>query len=440
MPGHHTSNKSIQLSCKKCGCNGRCKRCLLYSKILCLLQSKNPSFNNPVFNELFYILFPIVQNAENILSAPVTNFFIYTRFGQTATVDSPNFDTLYSAALLDFRTVDTITLKVPHIGNDPFGQPRYYSFAFYDINTRIFNYIGKRTVGNPPETLYTIGLDNSNDIVVPSKFVVLIYRLYANIYDTADILIADGLRALTTLTPNSAIAPNNAIPITVVQSKSSPLDVRYFLEQAQRALVFQEKPLLKDIVDRLLENPNRSSVFNALASTFSQSQSRIETIGKSNIEPWVKYASDLRIGDTSPILSFAIVQWNVLYANKSEEAIYYVARFSDIGLPFNGNTEYTMTFSSLPPVDGFWSLTAYSKDGFVPINTSKRYTVGTSSQPIMNEGSNYKIYIGQTNPESPIENNYLQPPAENGIYFILRLYIPLIQTYEPPPIRVDPFP
>lgn len=419
-----------------------CRPCRVHPcfEKLCIDPNNVSLFTNPVFNDLFYALFPVVQNAENILSLPVTNQFVFSHFGQTGAVDSPNFDTLYSAALLDFRTVTQITLNVPEIGTDPWGDPRYYSFAFVDVNLDVFAYIGKRLQGNPPATSYTIGLGDENDVVVPSTLVVLIYRLYADIYDPLDIAEANVLRVATTLTPNSAIGTNDAILITAVRSKNPPLDVQYFLEQAQRALAFQPEPVLQTVVDALLVDADQSRVFNALQGTFTQAQASIETEGEINNGTWVRYAADLQIGDASPLLSFATVQWNVLYANESAEAIYYLARFSNLGLPFNGHREYTLTLPELPPVNGFWSLTAYAKDGFVPLNESERYTVGTSSQPLQNDGTNYKIFIGQTNPEAPVENNYLQPPAENGIYFILRLYIPLTQTYEPPPIRLEPFP
>ena len=242
---------------------------------LCINRHDVSLFTEPIFNELFLTLFPIVQNAENILSLPTTNVFVFTHFGQTAAVDSPNFDTLYSAALLDFRTVPQVTLNVPEIGNDPWGNPRYYSFAFLDVNLNIIAYLGKRLQGNPPATSYTIGLGDDNDVVVPSQFTVLIYRLYADIYDPLDILAARLLQQQTTLSPTSAIGRNEAIPITAVRSKNSPLDVQYFLEQAQRALAFQNEPVLQTVVNALLEDPEQSRVFNALQGTFTQAQASI---------------------------------------------------------------------------------------------------------------------------------------------------------------------
>jgi hypothetical protein len=100
----------------------------------------------------------------------------------------------------------------------------------------------------------------------------------------------------------------------------------------------------------------------------------------------------------------------------------------------DGKTAYRMTLKDVP-VDGFWSVSVYNKDGFFEKNAKNAYTVNNVTSKRNSDGSVTINFGGDENAA-----NYL--PIKPGWNYLLRLYRPrpeiLDGTWkfpEPEPVR-----
>ena len=74
-------------------------------------------------------------------------------------------------------------------------------------------------------------------------------------------------------------------------------------------------------------------------------------------------------------LKRAIVAQLGLGANLPEDAIYPLNLGDEAGKPLDGDSKYTLNFEkgSMPPVNAFWSVTLYDRDGFQVANSLNRF-------------------------------------------------------------------
>lgn len=99
----------------------------------------------------------------------------------------------------------------------------------------------------------------------------------------------------------------------------------------------------------------------------------------------------------------------------------------------DGQTAYTLTASDVP-VDGFWSVTLYDDQGWMPVNELNAYSYNNVTAQKNADGS-ITIHFGG-DPDQP---NYL--PIVPGWNYVVRLYVPSeeIQSGDwkfPPPVEV----
>ncbi len=128
-----------------------------------------------------------------------------------------------------------------------------------------------------------------------------------------------------------------------------------------------------------------------------------------------------------------LTAWQYIYANNKSEAIYWQNTYDEFGIQLNGSNNYILNMTIVPPVNcpGFWSITAYTTDGYVYENPGQKYfTVG--------QGVDYPsfVYLSNAPNDNPDNNNYLQTPP-GDYYIILRLYNTDSNSYlyVPPPIK-----
>ena len=114
-------------------------------------------------------------------------------------------------------------------------------------------------------------------------------------------------------------------------------------------------------------------------------------------------------------------------ANQACDATYpNSARDSD-GNNYNGSHQYVLHFNAdaLPPVRAFWSITAYTKEGFLVPNDINRYNLGNKKSPLTyNEDGSLDIFIQREAPET-LETNWLpSTPAGEEFELTMRMYWP----------------
>ncbi len=133
----------------------------------------------------------------------------------------------------------------------------------------------------------------------------------------------------------------------------------------------------------------------------------------------------------------ANVAWGGIGANPTYVALYPSAIADEEGKPLHSDNDYVFHFSSLPPVDGFWSLAAYGTDKFQIPNEIGRYGLNDRSKIDLNEDGSFDIYVQRDRPSEDKFNNWI-PSGSQGLCLVLRLYLPrkeiLDGTWEMPKI------
>jgi len=122
----------------------------------------------------------------------------------------------------------------------------------------------------------------------------------------------------------------------------------------------------------------------------------------------------------------AVVAMVGLGANLPADATYPNTRVDDQGRPLNGGHRYRLHFArgELPPVNAFWSITAYGADDFLIDNPVHRYAIGDRDPLVFNPDGSLDLYVQAHPPEGDRHNNWL--PVKAGAPFLLnaRLYWP----------------
>jgi hypothetical protein len=126
--------------------------------------------------------------------------------------------------------------------------------------------------------------------------------------------------------------------------------------------------------------------------------------------------------------------------NLPQDAVYPSLSSDGDGRPLDGASNYVLHFDKgeLPPVDAFWSVTAYDIDGYFIPNTLKRQAIGDRDKLVANADGSLDIYIQAASPGADKEANWL-PVGNAPFTLLMRLYSPreefLEGAWAPPPVK-----
>ncbi|MEW6114530.1 MAG: DUF1214 domain-containing protein, partial [Thermodesulfobacteriota bacterium] len=129
-----------------------------------------------------------------------------------------------------------------------------------------------------------------------------------------------------------------------------------------------------------------------------------------------------------------------LGANLPEDAIYPINIGDSEGKPLTGVNTYVLHFSKaeLPPVNAFWSVTLYDKDGFPVANKLNRFALGDRDELKFNADGSLDLYIQNETPGPGKEPNWL-PAPKDAFNLLMRLYSPgppaLDGRWAPPAVK-----
>lgn len=379
------------------------------------------------------------------VAAPVNQIAIYPHLLTPATqgqLRAPNSDTLYLNAWVDLSR-GPVLIDTPDMGT------RYYTLAFMDLYARPWH-LGTRTNGGKARRYALVGPSGGT---VPEGYEV--FRLPT---DTAWMLG----RVLVTGPQDEPAARKLAEAITMRGAQGEPVtdaaplnpfdSLAYFqlLNQALRSVPAKpgEEALMAQF-DRAGFGPG--VVFDEAKLSAAQKLGLGCTL---RIGPDVLKANGFRPTQSgngwllsramdNPGNDFLLRAEAVRggYVNAREESIYPAAIQDSSGQWLNGANSYRIRFAKgqLPPVDGFWSITAYTAQGVqLSENGIHRYTIGdrTKGLKFARDGS-LTLNLSAARPREGTAN-WLPVPAA-GFTLVARLYLPrpsaLDGSYLLPPVE-----
>jgi hypothetical protein len=371
-------------------------------------------------------------------------------------VTAPNADTLYTSGWLDLA-------KEPYVLSLPDAHGRYYLFPMLDAWTTVFQVPGKRTTGTGPQTYAITGPGWSGTLPAgvtkyksPTALVWILGRIYCT-GTAADYAAVHKLQDEISLVPLSSYGKpytppprktDSSIDVkTAVRDQVNALDVTsYFNLMAQlmkdNPPTAEDGPMVANLAKIGIEpgqpfditklSPDAQNAVKAIPKDAAgKIMGHIKDVGKKE-NGWTFFTKTGIYG--TDYLDRAFITAIGLGANRPQDAVYPTSEVDADGKPYSGANKYVMHFDkgTLPPVNGFWSLTMYDAGYFFVDNPLNRYTLSARNKLKKNPDGSVDLYLQNENPGKDKESNWLPAPADKFI-LMLRLYWPK----ETPPSLLD---
>ncbi|MFG3597991.1 DUF1254 domain-containing protein [Bradyrhizobium sp. RDI18] len=376
----------------------------------------------------------------------------------------PNVDTLYSPGTLDLGP-EPFVLSVP-------ATDRYFVLPIMSLWTDIFAVPGTRTIGrNTARNFLLVGPNWRGEVPPglelirsPTRIMSVGGRTQTN--GPADYETVHKIQAGYKFTPLSAwgkadyVPPKGTVDPALDMKTRPPVQV----DRMDAAVYFARfAELLKDNppgpfdypmihrLERLGFKVGQSFDLNAQPATIKQAFVRATADGKALVEKlgreaggeggkgWVyttrsgAYGVDYRYR--------AAIAWCCLGENLPEDAVYPSLSIDSDGRPFDGSNKYLLHFDKgkFPPVDAFWSVTAYDKDGYFIPNVLKRQALGDRDKLVTNADGSLDLYMQAQSPGKDKESNWLPVAAGQPFNLLMRLYSPRAEvldgSWTPPAVK-----
>ncbi len=377
------------------------------------------------------------------------HFRTFPDHNMTAIV-KPNVDTYYSIAWMDLEK-EPLVLSMP-------ATDRYYLLPFYDAYSNVFSSMGTRTTGSEAKHFLITGPEWIGDeqekftyIQAPTNMVWLIGRIQVNSPEdgaTTVKTIQDKMKLVPlsqfekeNFTPKKGIVKKenqNIIPVKAIRD----LDIETYLNRLSE-LMAENPPPPRDqpMLDKMATigfvpgQPFKISTDNFVLKTKLSKlpdfiHKKLET---RRAEPdtslltngWMLVNEDIGTYGTD-YLRRAYIDFIGLGALIPKDAVYPNCALDVNGNILDGSKKYQMHFNAnqIPPVNAFWSLTAYNEDEFLVKNKLNRFALGDRDNLKFNKDGSLDIYIQSEAPSEEKMQNWLPIPKSGPFYLTLRLYWP----------------
>lgn len=360
----------------------------------------------------------------------------------------PNADTLYTTSFIDMA-------KGPWVFEMPANSQRYEVMSFMDAWTNVFAAPGTRTLGVGGGRFLLAGPGWQGQtpagltlVRSPTQIVWLIGRTQTNgVADYALVhRLQDAIR-LRTLAQWQAdpTADDKAQPVwQPATTKPMPpieqmqaMSTETFFTRLSLLLVNNpptaaDGPMLVKL-SRIGMAPGQPPNWDLL-DRWSVSLGR--WIADFTVAKELKKPRDLVRGwQTPPAMlgnygtfynTRAVVAMIGLGANLPADATYPNTRVDSKGQALDGGHRYRLHFKAgeLPPVNAFWSVSAYNAQDFLIDNPIHRHALGDRDPLVFNADGSLDLYVQATPPTGEQQRNWL--PVRQGEPFLLnaRLYWP----------------
>jgi hypothetical protein len=379
------------------------------------------------------------------------------------TVVRANVDTLYSSANLDLGP-EPVVLSVP-------ATDRFFMLPLLSMWTDVFAVPGTRTTGRNTAREFLLVSPNwrgqaqaGQEIIrSPTRFVGIGGRTQTN--GVADYDAVHQIQAGYKLTPLSAwgkgnyVMPKGKVDPAIDMKTPPPVQIKN-MDAAKYYGRFAE--ILKDNppgpfdypmihrLERVGFKVGNTFNLNDASPQIKQAFARGMTEGQASVVKASNQASGKGQKGWVYTLSSGVYGVNYLYRaaialcclgeNLPQDAVYPSISTDSDGHPLDGSSKYVLHFGKgkVPPVDAFWSVTAYDTDGYFIPNPLNRLAIGDRDKLINNSDGSLDLHVQATSPGAGTEANWL-PVAKAPFTLLMRLYSPkrifLDGAWVPPPIK-----
>ncbi|MEV5837293.1 DUF1254 domain-containing protein [Nocardia sp. NPDC052112] len=374
-----------------------------------------------------------------------------------------NLDTLYSAAWLDV-SAEPIVLQVPAV--DP---GRFWLMQLLDAWTNtVHNPSSIRpqvNSGGPPFTYLVTGPswsgtvpDDMTQLSVPTPTVWLAGRMQVNGPD--DIPAVTALQEQLKLLPLSAWAADRQTPsvptptgTTEVPPPKQVLDMTAatFFERMCAVLAVnpprpEDEPAMKRFATIGIRPGGKAEGISDsdLAAAADAAKKAIPAYAAANMVNENGWRFNPKVGTYGTDYQLrANVAWVGLGANVAQDAI-YPTMFGNADLG-GASAKFRLRFppGQLPPVDAFWSLTAYDADSYLVPNAANIYAIGHQVPVVANPDGSVDLAVQHEDPGARVPvGNWLPIPESGQFSLTMRLYAPkdiaIDGRWRPPVLTVVP--
>jgi len=399
------------------------------------------------------VMFGRYLDAYKAQGNPINQFVVQSALSTPATPGGgPNVDTIYGYSWLNLRAGPQV-LHVPDVGD------RYYSIQLIDMYGDCFGYVGRRATGTKAGAYAIVGPDWKGTLAAgvkavpaPTNDVMAFARTF--VADEADMPAVRAIQGQYAFGDLADFPKAARLPITKQEVALppildlSPAGAGYFDELCQRLAADPPRgddvAHLKRFATIGIAPGAHPSADAKLAAAFAASvpaaDKQVKTVQYGTvINGWFVNFSMVSF-PKDPLLRASSNKYGP-GAHIPEEGLYFNADRGPDGQPLSGARNYVLRFpkGGEPPVDAFWSLTAYSPIMHLIENPIGRYAIkGGMPGLVRRPDGSLEIRIQHRQPaEGPA--NWL-PVPDGPFRLVLRTYQPrpeiLSQSYKLPPIAI----
>lgn len=360
------------------------------------------------------------------------NTIKYNEAGKADFVN-PNLDVAYMEAWIAVDDKSAVIIEIPEI------KDRYYTVQLLDGWGEVIVNLNERNFPDHPFGRFALVLENAQVDIPEDALKVPVYT--DKIKMLARVELQDDLEA--------AVALQKQFQMSVIGTPVIAPTINFpnFTNQAPpQSNLFEYTEVFLQSSDEKMENDSIQTLTREIGHYLAdhpESASRIDSvITKEALPKFINYAiteagkfengwlATLLAGNyDSNYWTRTAANFVGIWANKSEEVIYFIASKDANGEALGNGKSYSLTFpkESLPgdQVNGFWSVILVDFPNYrVVENELNRFNFNNYSEFTYNPDGSLTLYIAPELQSDWPKSNWLPSPKEGLFNLTLRSYVP----------------